>query len=349
MSDEDARFRYIHKAVIAAFRSVPVERLNEYWGSEVVNRVVYDFLDNPETQAVFFKENKGTIEISDTPSKAGVRGVLFYIVKLNKAAVSEDKIAKEIVCGDVGGDPLEHMATLAQRIYLPAADYEAAAEGGKGKRPKMKPGSFVINNARGSVVDVAALAEAIKSGQIGGAALDVFPHEPASKEEAFRSELLGLPNVILTPHVVRSKSDMDRIKFEESRRMDWVVGDVLRTHGTSDMEPIIPAPGGMDGRVNGAVPFGSPAFPPASGAVPTWPAPAPGAPCRTSSATGSPAATRAAMAGSRQGSSAESVALSARRRALCGGSRPHCSAAQSKVQGELKISSTSSANCATCA
>jgi dynein heavy chain len=80
---------------------------------------VYDFLDNPETQAVFFKENKGTIEISDTPCKAGVRGVLFYIVKLNKAAVSEDKIAKEIVCGDVGGDPLEHMATLAQRIYLP--------------------------------------------------------------------------------------------------------------------------------------------------------------------------------------------------------------------------------------
>jgi D-3-phosphoglycerate dehydrogenase len=66
---------------------------------------------------------------------------------------------------------------------------------------KMKAGAFVINNARGSVVDVAALAEAIKTGHIGGAALDVFPHEPASKEEAFKSELLGLPNVILTPHV----------------------------------------------------------------------------------------------------------------------------------------------------
>ncbi len=66
---------------------------------------------------------------------------------------------------------------------------------------KMKPGAFVINNARGSVVDVAALAEAIKSGQLGGAALDVFPHEPASKDEAFRSELMGLSNVILTPHV----------------------------------------------------------------------------------------------------------------------------------------------------
>ena len=55
--------------------------------------------------------------------------------------------------------------------------------------------------------------------------------------------------VILTPRVVRSKQDAERIMFEESRRMDWIVGDVLRTHGTSDMEPIIPWPGGMDGRM----------------------------------------------------------------------------------------------------
>ncbi|MEI7656941.1 MAG: phosphoglycerate dehydrogenase [Phycisphaerae bacterium] len=66
---------------------------------------------------------------------------------------------------------------------------------------RMKPGSFVINNARGSVVDVSALAEAIRSGHLGGAALDVFPHEPASRDEAFESELKGLDNVILTPHV----------------------------------------------------------------------------------------------------------------------------------------------------
>ena len=66
---------------------------------------------------------------------------------------------------------------------------------------RMKPGAFVINNARGSVVDVAALAEAIRLGHIGGAALDVFPREPASKDEVFKSELCGLANVILTPHV----------------------------------------------------------------------------------------------------------------------------------------------------
>jgi D-3-phosphoglycerate dehydrogenase len=66
---------------------------------------------------------------------------------------------------------------------------------------RMKAGAHLINNARGSVVDVAALAEAIRSGHIGGAALDVFPKEPASKDEVFDSEVRGLPNVILTPHV----------------------------------------------------------------------------------------------------------------------------------------------------
>lgn len=66
---------------------------------------------------------------------------------------------------------------------------------------KMKPGAILINNARGSVVDVPALAEAIRAGRLGGAAIDVFPVEPESRGDAFDSELRGLDNVILTPHV----------------------------------------------------------------------------------------------------------------------------------------------------
>ena len=66
---------------------------------------------------------------------------------------------------------------------------------------KMKPGAFLINNSRGSVVDIPALAEALRSGHLGGAALDVFPDEPSHKGEAFQSPVMGLPNVILTPHV----------------------------------------------------------------------------------------------------------------------------------------------------
>jgi len=118
MADDDVRIRYIYRQVVAAFRVVPIERLNEYWNTDIVSRILYDFLDNPETQAVFFRENKGTIEISDVPTKTA-RGVLFYIVKLNKSSVSEDKIHNELICGDIAGDPLEHLAAISQRIYLP--------------------------------------------------------------------------------------------------------------------------------------------------------------------------------------------------------------------------------------
>ncbi len=66
---------------------------------------------------------------------------------------------------------------------------------------KMKKGSLFLNAARGTCVDIDALAEAIKSGHIGGAAVDVFPKEPKANGEEFISPLRGLDNVILTPHI----------------------------------------------------------------------------------------------------------------------------------------------------
>lgn len=65
----------------------------------------------------------------------------------------------------------------------------------------MKKGAIFINAARGTVVDIDALAEAIKSGHLSGAAIDVFPVEPKSNKEEFFSPLRGLDNVILTPHI----------------------------------------------------------------------------------------------------------------------------------------------------
>ncbi|GJM33158.1 MAG: hypothetical protein DHS20C18_21590 [Saprospiraceae bacterium] len=66
---------------------------------------------------------------------------------------------------------------------------------------QMKDGAIFLNLARGKVVQISALKQAIESGKIGGCAVDVFPKEPKSNNEAFESELIGLPNTILTPHI----------------------------------------------------------------------------------------------------------------------------------------------------
>jgi len=66
---------------------------------------------------------------------------------------------------------------------------------------QIKRGALLINYSRGDVVDLDALATAIKSGRIAGAAVDVFPTEPEKNGDAFSSVLQNLPNVILTPHI----------------------------------------------------------------------------------------------------------------------------------------------------
>jgi D-3-phosphoglycerate dehydrogenase len=84
----------------------------------------------------------------------------------------------------------------------------------------MKPGSYLINNSRGTVVDLDAAAAALRSGHLAGAAVDVFPVEPASNADRFVSPLQGLPNVILTPHVGGSTEEaQERIGAEVARKL----------------------------------------------------------------------------------------------------------------------------------
>lgn len=66
---------------------------------------------------------------------------------------------------------------------------------------QMKKGAIFINASRGTVADLDAVAEAIKAGDLSGAAVDVFPVEPKGNSEEFVSPLRGLKNVILTPHI----------------------------------------------------------------------------------------------------------------------------------------------------
>lgn len=74
----------------------------------------------------------------------------------------------------------------------------------------MKPGSTFINLSRGFIVDVEALKESLSSGHLSGAGVDVFPKEPKKNGDPFDSELAGMDNVILTPHIGGSTAEAQR-------------------------------------------------------------------------------------------------------------------------------------------
>lgn len=69
---------------------------------------------------------------------------------------------------------------------------------------QMKPGSYIINAARGEVVDYEAVAEALESGQLGGVAVDVYANEPSKKGDPFDHVLRGMGKALLTPHIAGS-------------------------------------------------------------------------------------------------------------------------------------------------
>jgi (S)-sulfolactate dehydrogenase len=78
----------------------------------------------------------------------------------------------------------------------------------------MKVGSYLINTARGGIVDEVALAERIRSGRIGGAAIDVFFAEPAKDLHHFS----GIENLILTPHIAG-------VTHESNERVSQMIAD----------------------------------------------------------------------------------------------------------------------------
>lgn len=88
---------------------------------------------------------------------------------------------------------------------------------------RMKPDAILLNAARGSVVDEPALAEALKAGRLGGAALDVFDEEPLTAARG--AVFAGCPNLILTPHIAG-------VTVESNTRVSWVtVENVKRALG----------------------------------------------------------------------------------------------------------------------
>lgn len=95
---------------------------------------------------------------------------------------------------------------------------------------QMKAGAFLLNASRGSVVDLEALADAIKAGHIFGAAVDVYPTEPRQNGEGFASPLVGLDNVVLTPHIGGSTEEAQQ---SIGREVSAVVSKYLATGATT--------------------------------------------------------------------------------------------------------------------
>ncbi|MBX3577188.1 MAG: hydroxyacid dehydrogenase [Rhizobiaceae bacterium] len=113
---------------------------------------------------------------------------------------------------------LEHSDVVS--MHVPLTDATRAMIGAR-QLSLMKPDAVLVNAARGGVVDEAALAEALRGGRLGGAALDVFAEEPLTAEAG--AKFAGIPNLILTPHIAG-------VTQESNVRVSDLIADLVLAH-----------------------------------------------------------------------------------------------------------------------
>lgn len=116
---------------------------------------------------------------------------------------------------------LSELLSIADIVTLHVPETDATKMMMKAEQfAQMKEGSIFINAARGTCVDIEALAEVVRSGKLLGAAVDVFPKEPRNNKEEFESPLREFENVILTPHVGGSTVEAQmNIGFEVAEKL----------------------------------------------------------------------------------------------------------------------------------
>ena len=120
--------------------------------------------------------------------------------------------------------PALHLEDLLERadvvtLHVPETPQTLRMIGAE-QMARMRPGTALINASRGTVVDIDALAAQLRSGHLSGAAVDVFPIEPKGNDDAFESPLIGMDNVILTPHVGGSTLEaQDNIGIEVAAKL----------------------------------------------------------------------------------------------------------------------------------
>merc|ERR1711988_274863 len=158
-------------------------------------------------RGAWFKQANGCFEI-----RGKTLGVIGYgHIGAQVSVLAESMGMKVIYCDVIPRLPMGNATQVSFEELLVASDFvtlhganKATTKDmmGAAEFAKMKPGAFFLNASRGNTVVIPALAEALKSGHLRGAYVDVFPVEPGKNgENLFESELRGCPNTLMTPHV----------------------------------------------------------------------------------------------------------------------------------------------------
>ena len=156
---------------------------------------------------IWLKEAKGSYEL-----RGKILGIIGYGNIGSQLSVLAEALGMKVIFYDietrmplgnaVDKKTLKDLVSLADVISLHVPETAATKNLiNKSNLKYFKPGSILINYARGEVVDLNALSKAITEGNLGGAAIDVFPVEPEKNGDPFDTPLKNLPNVLLTPHI----------------------------------------------------------------------------------------------------------------------------------------------------
>jgi len=158
-------------------------------------------------EGIWLKESKGSYELRG--KTLGIIGygnigtqVSILAEALGMKVVFYDVITKLPLGNAIARKTLKDVASQSDIITLHVPENNSTKNLiNKTTLKHFKKGSILINYARGEVVDLEALSNAIQEGQISGAAIDVYPWEPEKNGDRFETPLQNLPNVILTPHI----------------------------------------------------------------------------------------------------------------------------------------------------
>ena len=155
----------------------------------------------------WLKTAKGSYEV-----RGKVLGIIGYGHIGSQLGVLAESLGMKVIYQDIveqlpmgNAEPARNLDELLQKadvvtLHVPDTE-QTRGMIGAAELDAMRAGAHLINASRGKVVDIPALARAIESGQLGGAAIDVFPAEPSGPDDEFKSELRGMDNVLLTPHI----------------------------------------------------------------------------------------------------------------------------------------------------